>query len=378
MTDMLLHLMDGRARLELALVLGLFGCGAGPGSGDAGDPETQTHDVGGKWTADAGGPRSDAGARDADADADAGLNPGADSGLNPGVDSGTIVPTPDAGASDASSPDSGVVLPCSGKPGAHRGKVQASVNVGGAMRTFIYYAPQGLDANKAVPLIISPHGFTMSGEAMYTMTGFKELADREGLVAIFPDGNAGSPWNVGQNVSGLGIAVANSSSDDQGFVDAMIEYAKADQCIDTKHMFLSGFSMGGYFSNEVGCLRDDIAGVGPHSGGSHDLAQCKGSIKPVIIFHGIADWLIFYNDNAPITRDRWVQRNGCSAEFESRNVKGGACDYHKNCPKHAQVVLCHFDALGHAWAGGISGSFADPSMESASELAWKFWKEYAW
>jgi predicted esterase len=315
MTDMSLRVMDGRARLALALVLGLFGCGAGPGSDDAGNSETQTHDAGGNRVPDAGEAHGDAGARDASVvpGVDSGVVPGVDSGVVPGADSGPIVTTPDAGASDASSLDSGIVPSCSGKPGAHRGKVQASVDVGGTKRTFIYYAPQGLDANKAVPLIISPHGFTMSGEDMYTMTGFKELADREGIVAIFPDGNAGSPWNVGQDVSGWGIAVANPSSNDQGFVDAMIEYAKADQCIDTKHMFLSGFSMGGYFSNEVGCLRDDMASVGPHSGGSHDLAQCKGSIKPVIIFHGIADWLIYYNDNAPITRDRWVKRNGCSA-----------------------------------------------------------------
>lgn len=356
---MSLRVMGGRARLGLALAFGLIGCGSGgeAGSGDASDSGAETRDVGGGWALDAGESRRDAGATDASSD------------------SGVIEPGGDAG----SRPDGGAVVgPCSGKPGALRGKVQGSVDVGGEKRTFVYYAPSSLDPTRPVPLIISPHGFTMSGDEMYTLTGFKEIADREGLVAIFPDGNAGSPWNVGVGVSGWGAVAANYFSDDQAFVDAMIEYAKADQCIDAKHIFVSGFSMGGYFSNEIGCLRNDIASVGPHSGGSHDLSQCKGSIKPVIVFHGVLDWLIYYSDNGLQARDRWVARNGCGTEFDSRAVKGGACEYYRNCPDHAQVALCYFDSMGHAWAGGKVAKNGDPSVENAAELAWQFWKEYAW
>lgn len=285
-----------------------------------------------------------------------------------GVDAGVAA---DAGVSD-------VPKSCEGKPGILRGKVQASVSVGGVTRTFIYYAPEGIHPNTPVPLVLSPHGFGMTAENEYTLTRFKELADVEGFVAIFPDGSAGAPWNVGAGVSGVGTLVNNPSSNDQGFVDAMIDYAKADQCIDEKHVFLSGFSMGGYFSNEVGCVRSDIAGIGPHSGGSHDLASCTGSIKPVILFHGARDPLITYKDNGLLARDRWVARNGCSNEADSMAVKGGHCDYHRGCPAHSQVVFCHFDQMVHAWAGGAGTINSDPTVESASALAWKFWREYAW
>ncbi len=360
---MSLRVVDGRARLGLALLLCLLGCSADDADAASDSGANQTRDAGtGNSTRDAGGIDSGTG------------HP--DSGAVPSA--GDAGPKSDAGVDGGPRPDAGVEAGCSGKPGAHRGKVQASVTAGGATRTFVYYAPASIDPNKPVPLIISPHGFAMNGEAMYTLTGFKELADREGLVAVFPDGNDGAPWNVGENISGVGIVVGNLFSNDQAFIDAIIEYAKADQCIDPKHIFVSGFSMGGYFSNEIGCLRSDIASVGPHSGGSHDLSQCPGSIKPVIIFHGAADLLITYNENGVLARDRWVARNGCSAEVESRAVKGGTCDYHRGCPAHGQVALCHFDWMGHAWAGGAGGANADPDMESASELAWKFWREYAW
>lgn len=267
--------------------------------------------------------------------------------------------------------------PCTGKPGKLRNKSRGTVMVGTTMRNFVYYAPAKLDANKPVPLVISPHGFTMSGEDMFTLTGYKEIADREGFVAVFPDGGGAAPWNVGTGISGVGPAVA-ASTDDQGFVDQIIKFAEADQCIDKAHMFVSGFSMGGYFSNENGCLRSDIAGIGPHSGGGHDLAGCKGSIKPVIIFHGDTDPLITYTENGVLMRDRWVKRNGCSADVDKKMVKGGTCEYHKGCPAKAQVVLCHFDGMGHAWAGGKNNALVDSSKESASELAWAFWKQYAW
>jgi len=266
---------------------------------------------------------------------------------------------------------------CTGKPGAIRGKRNASVQVGLDQRTFVYYAPKNLDPNKPVPLVVVPHGFTMSGDEMYRSTGYDKIADREGFVVIYPDGKGILPWNVGNGVNGWGAFVAGGH-EDQRFVDALIAYAEKDQCIDKNHMFMSGFSMGGYFSNENGCVRSDFAAVGPHSGGSHDLTFCRGKKKPVILFHGDADPLIYYS-NGLETRDRWVKRNGCSTAFDAVKVKGGTCEYYRNC-QDGQVTLCHFDGMGHAWAGGdILGSlFSDGSKASASEIGWAFFKRYAW
>jgi poly(3-hydroxybutyrate) depolymerase len=98
-----------------------------------------------------------------------------------------------------------------------------------------------------------------------------------------------------------------------------------------------------------------------------------------MILHGDGDWLIYYQ-NALEMRDRWLERNGCSTQFDAEPVKGGSCEWYKGCPADGQVVLCHFDGLGHAWAGGNAGTslFVDPDRESAARLAWEFWKGYAW
>jgi poly(3-hydroxybutyrate) depolymerase len=395
-----LRKVERQAAVWFAMAMGLVGCVTGfeDWTEDAGRPGTsQVRDSGNNRSPDAGAisPARDSGLEDGGPDAGA-ISPARDSGLEDGgPDAGAIAPARDAGFDvgldagfdvgldagfdvglDAGF-DAGLEATCKGKPGALRGKIQASVEVGRATRTFVYYAPASLEANKPAPVVLLPHGYLMTGENTYIQTGFNEIADREKLVVIFPNGSGNHPWNVGPNISGFGSQFNNLTANDQGFIDAILEFAEADQCLDKRHIFIAGFSMGGYLSNETGCLRDDIAGLGPHSAGSHDLSQCPGTRKPVIIFHGGADYIIAYGDGV-LARDRWVARNGCSKDVDSRPVKGGTCDYNRGCPEHAQVALCHFDLMGHDWAGGGGTIFADPTRESASELAWAFWREFAW
>jgi polyhydroxybutyrate depolymerase len=270
-------------------------------------------------------------------------------------------------------------LSCSGKPGALRGKSNQMLSAGGLARTFVHYAPAHLRPNEPAPVVIVAHGWLQTGQAMYDLAQYQKIADREGFVLMYPDGEPASvgPWNVGVGACPSTLLVLpTATGDDQAFIDAMLDFADADQCVDRHHVFVTGFSMGGYFTNETGCLRSNVAAIGPHSGGSHDLTACPVLRKPVILFHGMSDGLI------PVAcgteaRERWVARNGCSAEVDSVAVMGGHCEYSKGCPADGQVALCLFDGMDHGWAGG-QGSYGFPEYESASELGWAFFKKYAW
>lgn len=322
--------------------------------------------------------------------------------VNPGFDAGGIVPPIVGIGAPIAQPDSGLpneagvpgptAQRCMGKPGMRKGKSNNKMMAGGLMRSFIYYAPPGLDPNQPVPLLIIPHGTNMSGAGMYDLTNFQKIADREKFIAIYPDGEDGPgslvPWNVGENICGLG-AVVGAAGNDLAFMDELIKFAQADQCIDEQHIFMSGFSMGGYFSNENGCMNPKIRAVAPHSGGSHDLAKCVNKKKPVLVMHLPADILIDYACGVE-AKDRWVKANGCSPTGpDVKMVKNGKCEYYKGCPPDGQVAFCSFDgnelALppGHCWSGGNAvgdNSFAacpDPGEDSA-ELAWAFFKQYAW
>jgi len=305
----------------------------------------------------------------------------------------------DAGEEDASVGPAGWpkrVSTCRSKPGALRGKRFQTIEAAGLSRTFISYVPESLAPNTPAPVLIVPHGYTMTASMMFDITRYAEIADREGLVVLFPNGQPSTsivrgPWNVGvpDCRSTLGF-LPLAYGDDQAFVNEMLRFVEADQCVDAEHVYMSGFSMGGYLANATGCVRSEIRAVAPHSAGTHDLSACASERKPVLIMHFSEDELIPYAC-ALQARDRWVERNGCQLEEpEVQTVTGGTCEYYRGCAQEAQVGLCTFSApvegddafRGHAWSGGSelgSGAqFAIPQTESASELSFQFFKQYAW
>jgi polyhydroxybutyrate depolymerase len=284
--------------------------------------------------------------------------------------------------------------PCGMRAGM-RGKTSREVTIDGLRRTYHVYLPAGVDVQKRVPLVYVHHGYTMSGNLMFDVTKYAALADAEQIAVAFPDGQGGPstarpPWNVGADIcpSFLGPP-PNAMADDFAFLDAMKADIAQDQCIDDEHVFVTGFSMGGYFSHHAGCMREDIAGVAPHSGGTHPLDNCVTQKKPIIIFHGLADAVIPAGCNDPSANavadvvpaaTAWAQRNGCALTSQTIAVTNGTCRVYDDCPAGGQVELCTFPNMGHCWAGGAqsAGIYACPTYADATAIEWAFFKQYAW
>jgi polyhydroxybutyrate depolymerase len=228
-----------------------------------------------------------------------------------------------------------------------------------------------LNPNVGAPLLLVHHGFLMDGEAMRTLTGYQAIADREGFVVAFPTG-IGNTWNVGTGACGGG-ALVSGTSDDLAFVKTMISSIEADQCLSREHVFMTGFSMGAYFSNHAGCQMSDVVhGVAPHSGGTYP-GSCPGGPVPVMLWQGTADTTVDPNCSRT-ARDTWVVRNGCQATVDTVQVTNGTCEWSKGCPPGGQVVLCMMNGMNHQWAGG-TGLIGAPTYENASEMIWTFFKK---
>ena len=275
-----------------------------------------------------------------------------------------------------------------------RGKTNRALRVAALDRTYIVYLPEAVDPKQPVPLVFVHHGYSMSAQAMFDITGYPQLADTEQIALAFPDGQAGpntfgAPWNVGTNICpASGGPPPSASGDDFAMLDAIKADISTDQCIDDGHVFVTGFSMGGYFSHHAGCMRSDLAAVAPHSGGTHPFDTCTAPPKPVIIFHGKSDTIVPNGcDDPSVTpplgvtpsATQWAERNGCANTTTTRAVKGGTCVSYDGCPTGAQVELCTFTGMRHCWAGGIGPSvYSCEDFENATALEWAFFKQYAW
>lgn len=285
-------------------------------------------------------------------------------------------------------PDAGTC----GLRAGQRGYTTHTATVAGLERVFHVYLPQNVSASSPIPLVMVFHGYTMSGDKMHDITDYEALADAEGIALAFPDGQGGAdtlgaPWNVGSNVCPTFAGIPPiATGDDFAFLDHIKAEISADQCVDK--LFATGFSMGGYFSHHIGCMRSDFRAVAPHSGGTHELDNCTNDRRPIIIFHGSADPLVPAGCNDPSAlgvigtepaADAWAEKNGCSLTTTSRAVTGGTCFHYEGCPADGQVELCTFDAMGHCWAGGnaSAGIYSCPEKASATQLEWDFFKQYA-
>ena len=311
-------------------------------------------------------------------------------------------------ASDASSApdafDSGPPVPCGSRSGL-RGLTNRTIMVDGKPRTYLIYLPATMDPTAPMPFVFVFHGYMMSGQDMYDITQYAAIADAEGIGLAFPNGDQypnslAAPWNIenaGQLVCGDGQYIVGSG-DDFGFIDAMKADVSEDQCLDAKHIFTAGFSMGAYFTHHVGCYRSDMRAIAPHSGGTlADLSVCTTGHVPVIIFHGTKDSVI---DDAcddptvtpdtgfPASANLWATKNGCKTTYttlpnDSDAGGTGQCYLYDGCPADGQVEACTFNGMDHCWAGGATdagagASSACPTYASATQREWSFFKQYAW
>lgn len=282
---------------------------------------------------------------------------------------GSIMDGLDGGVDD----DAGLGLPgmpfprhidCSGKRGAPGTTTRMWKD-----REYIVHIAPAANPNTKLPVMFVFHGSGGTGAQMQAATGFDILADQLGIITIYPNGQAGeAPWNVGRNVCPPGNFVS-TTQDDIAYVDAMLASVEADQCVDTKRVFATGFSMGAYFSNELGCQigRTTLRAIAPHSGGTHS-GMCPGAPLPVLLLHGDSDSLINYSCGTS-AHEYWIERNGFSDQVDTINVTGGHCDYNRGCPADAPVVMCTFNGLDHAWA-------FPPMYENAGILIWLFFSQF--
>lgn len=282
------------------------------------------------------------------------------------------VPPPGGGGSGGG----GGASACSGSRGA-TGTTEHSLELDGLERTYLVHVPATLDPSKPAPIVFVHHGFTMSGEIMVGLTGFADVADREGFIAVFPDGEGAYPWNAGENTCAGGPV--DHETDDIGFVEAMLDAIAAEHCVDRDAVFVTGFSMGGYFTNHIACQAGDmLRAVAPHSGGTYP-GDCPGAPVPILILHGDAYWLVPPECGSD-AHEYWVARNGCSAEVETVAVKGGHCERSQGCPEGGAVVYCSFEGMLHGWAGAPTfgpGTIytGGDSYADATELIWEFFEE---
>ena len=272
---------------------------------------------------------------------------------------------------------------------------EGKILVGGMARKYRIHLPNDRAPARPAPLVIVFHGGGGNGANAARMSGMDAEADREGFIAVYPNGtgpfrNALLTWNTWRC---CGRAM-EEHVDDVGFVRALVESLERTYAIDRKRIYATGMSNGGMMTYRAGCeLADIFAAIAPVAG-ALDTDDCRPASRvSVIAFHGTADQHVLFEGGEPrVAADRhrrtdnsvahaidfWKRRDGCEGG-PARERKGSVIHDAYACADGTAVELYAIEGQGHAWPGGRKGwrNGDPPTTEiSATDLMWDFFARH--
>jgi polyhydroxybutyrate depolymerase len=292
---------------------------------------------------------------------------------------------------------------CASTHGKLKGDLESSCRelaFGGRQRTYRLYVPAKVNGPSAVVFVIHGGSGTSSGMEPLTRQGFNRIADRDGILVIYPDG-VDRQWNDGRPLS---TTSARDNIDDVGYLRALLEDTARDHAIDRTRVYATGISNGGFMSMRLACeAADTFVGVvavaatlsdalGPHCAPSRPVSVgiIDGTDDPLVPWAGgeikvlgMSRGLVW---SAQKTFDRWMELNGCTKASDGPRIDADPKDetalvVHtaSACRDNVGVRLYEIQGGGHTWPKGVPylGTWAVGRVSQeldATEEIWKFFR----
>jgi polyhydroxybutyrate depolymerase len=252
-------------------------------------------------------------------------------------------------------------------------------------------------------VVVSLHGFLSNPDSQAWISGWHELAEREGFLVVYPQGTSWPQrWNGGASWGAGGI------NDVQFFRDIMDDLSVV-AAVDRSRVYANGFSNGGGMTVRIACeAADMVAAIGTVAGAVVEIEECRPSRPvPAMVFHGTADPIVPYagrdmrgrmlREGAELTRAPtyfvgveawvaiWAEGNGCDLtpeviplQGDVRGIRYNGCDVVAGGDQTADVILYTIKDGGHTWPGGapIPGLGKTSTDIDATEEMWRFFQTY--
>jgi polyhydroxybutyrate depolymerase len=270
------------------------------------------------------------------------------------------------------------------KPGSSAGETisaHPAVSEGYSSRSYRLHIPTGYQAGMPTPVVLIFHGHGGSAAGMEG-TGFSQLADREGFIAVYPQG---LPQGAGGPSFWADIGPIDDGIDEVLFVSDLLNTLQKEYCVDANRIYATGFSNGGGMTWFLACrLAGRIAAFAPVSG---DHYAPPGGCQPgrpvsILEINGTADDLVPYKgisaSESPAwpeqsilqTLQAWALRDDCTAGpgvFMQDSTTVGL--QWTGCKQHSLVMHYRTIGEGHAWPARIGGM-------TGTEAIWQFFRSH--
>ena len=273
-------------------------------------------------------------------------------------------------------------------PAKAPGRYVETFDSGGKSRRFILRVPKGYHGEK-IPVVMVLHGWTASAEMAEVYTRMAEKAEKEGFVAVFPDG-LGNPkgWNAGFiDLTGM------KGPDDLGFLTSVLDRVEGEINVDRDREYVVGHSNGAFMANFLGAkLGGRLAAIASMAGtvGLRSGLEIPAPVAPlsVLLLHGKADGMVGYaptstavltNLGAVASARFWAKANGCDPTPQTTTSADGkvVIDRYRKGDKGTEVQLVSVANGPHDWWGGVGRNGDVPTYGApVADLVWEFFKAH--
>ena len=221
------------------------------------------------------------------------------------------------------------------------GTLTMMVAASGETRTYILKLPTTYNPNTPYRMIFAWHHLTgnAAGVARGNYYGMDTATYANGrAIFIAPEGSDTGNGELGW---------PDRNGVDMAFARQLLDWVKANLCVDTSRIFSTGWSYGGMFSNKLGCqLPDVFRAIAPMSASLGGTGSC--------VKHNIAFWGAHGDMDATVSlasgiaaRDYFLTLNHCT--MTSAPTTPSPCIEYSGCDTGYPVHWCQF-AGGHTTA----------------------------
>ena len=274
------------------------------------------------------------------------------------------------------------------------------------------YVPSAYKSGRPMPLVVALHGCTETADVYRQLSGWDAEAESKGFIVLFPqqssNRNPEECWNWFEQ------ADMERGSGEPSIIDGMVNAVENQYSVNTKRVYVAGFSAGGAMANVMGATYPDVfAAVGVGSGCEYNGLPCTGApgpaatqtgqaayqamgsyarVMPAIVFQGDADNIVD-PANAPLIVQEWQvtdnyvedgQPSGAIPTSPASTVNGtstGGQSYTVTTygDGHGRDLIDYWliHGMNHAWSGGSSTEqYADPSGPSETDAMYAFFSSH--
>ena len=206
-----------------------------------------------------------------------------------------------------------------------------TITSGGSARTFVVFIPERVKAaRRPAPVVLVLHGGLGTGTQVRRHMGFDAVAEREGLIAVYPDGLYRG-WNDGR----VDLQRRRSGEpDDVAFLRQIVRALQSEGLAESGRVFAIGVSNGGMMAFRLACeASEDFNGIVTVIANlSVELSRACAPKRgiPVLAIQGTKDPLMPWSGggvglrgergqviSADATLAHWVKVNGCGTRPET-------------------------------------------------------------